>query len=77
MTIWSIAKWNPPSDNFEQLRSVYEFITHVRTLYEKQVGFKSIRQYYSARPADYVVRSLIPLTNLPDEEKDMWKIYPR
>ena len=66
--------WN---DKFELLNNAYEFITQVRTLYEKQVGFKSIRQYYSVRPADYVVRSLIPLTNLPDEGKELWKVFPR
>ena len=66
--------WN---DKFELLDKAYEFITQVRTLYEKQVGFKSTRQYYSARPADYVVRCLIPLTTLPDEEKDLWKVFPR
>ena len=66
--------WN---DKFELLNNAYEFITQVRTLYEKQVGFKSIRQYYSARPTDYVVRSLIPLTNLPDEGKELWKVFPR
>lgn len=58
-------------DEFKQLRRVYDFIHQVGTLYEEQVGFRSMRQYYSVRPADYVIRSLVPLTNLSQEEKDL------
>lgn len=59
-------------DEFKQLCRVYDFISQVGTLYEKQVGFRSVRQFfYSVRPADSVLRSLVPLTNLSQEEKDL------
>lgn len=60
-------------DKFELLNNAYEFLTQVRTLYEKQVGFKSIRQYYSVHPEDYVVRSLIPFTALQTKKKNYGK----
>ena len=58
-------------DEFKQLRRVYDFIHQVGTLYEEQVGFRSMRQYCSVRPANSVIRSLVPLTNLSQEEKDL------
>ena len=58
-------------DEFKQLRRVYDFIHQVGTLYEEQVGFRSMRQYCSVRPTNSVIRSLVPLTNLSQEEKDL------
>ena len=74
MDVWKISEggkmiiWNP---TLEELHDVRDFLEQFRIIYLNQLGLKSSRQHYNAYLARILV-SFIPLTNLPEDEKDIW-----